>query len=147
VASFGTKLAAGIVALLGLLFVVILLLFSQPGGSGVLASLRLPDGSEYMVTQRWNSIGEPYTVAFYMRSNGGPWGWCYIDHEAIRWLNVAMSYDPASDVITVTKRGVWQAALDWKRNTFAIGDGKPRREVSAPQELRNPAYPFPTTSP
>ncbi len=42
----------------------------QPGGRGVLASLRLPDGSEYMVAQRCNWSAEPYTVAFSMRSWG-----------------------------------------------------------------------------
>src|SRR4051812_40289165 len=73
----------------------------QPGGSGVLASLRLPDGSEYMVTQRCNWSAEPYTVAFYMRPAGGPWGWCYLDHQANRWWGVAMTYDSASDVVTV----------------------------------------------
>jgi hypothetical protein len=147
VVLLGTKVCAGVVALFVLLFPLLLLLYSQPGGSGVLASLRLPDGSEYMVTQKWNSIGEPYSVAFYMRSKDGPWGWCYIDHEAIRWANVSMSYDPASDVITVTKRGIWQAALDRKGNSFAIGDGQPRRTVPAPQEQWPPPYPFPTTSP
>ena len=112
----------------------------QPGGSGVLASLRLPDGSEYMVTQRCNwSPGEPYTIAFYMRAANGPWGWCYIDHEADRWHNVAMAYDATSDTITVTERGTWQAALDRKRSAFAIGDGKPKGEVEAPQTT--PAQP------
>ena len=102
----------------------------KPGGSGVLASLRLPDGSEYMVTQRCNwSPGEPYTVAFYMRAANGPWGWCYIDHEADRWHNVAMTYDATSDTIAVTERGTWQAALERKRSAFSNG----RSRVDAPQ--------------
>jgi hypothetical protein len=46
-----------------LLVMSALLLLIQPGGSGVLASLRLPDGSECMVTQRCNWSPEPYTVA------------------------------------------------------------------------------------
>ena len=111
----------------------------QPGGSGVLASLRLQDGSEYMVTQRCNWSAEPYTVAFYMRSGGGPWGWCYIDHQASRWRGVDMVYDESSDSITVTERGTWRAALDRKRKAFAIGDGQPDREVDAPQTT--PAQP------
>jgi hypothetical protein len=131
---FGVLLA--IVA--GLFFLII-----EPGSSGVVASLRLPDGSEYMVTQRCNWSPEPYTVAFYMRSPGGKWGWCYIDHEANRWRDVAMTYDATSDVVTVTKRGVWQAALDRKRSTFALGDSKPNRELAAPQEYREPEFPFP----
>ncbi|HET6407471.1 MAG TPA: hypothetical protein VFG14_06285 [Chthoniobacteraceae bacterium] len=113
---------------------------AQPGGSGVLASMRLSDGSEYMVTQQCNwSPGEPYTVAFYMRTANGPWGWCYIDHEADRWNHVAMAYDATVDTITVTERGIWQAALDRKRNVFAIGDGRPKGDVEAPQ--RRPVQP------
>jgi hypothetical protein len=134
----------------GIIFFVLLLIvaalftrFIQPGSSGVVASLRLPDGSEYMVTQRCNWSPEPYTVAFYMRSPGGKWGWCYIDHQANRWRDVAMTYDAASDIVTVTKRGVWAAALDRKRSTFAIGNGKPKREVDAPQSLREPKFRFP----
>ena len=115
----------------------------QPGDSGVVASLRLADGSEYMVTQRCNWGPEPYTVSFYMRPAGAKWGWCYIDHQADRWRRVAMTYDTNTDVITVTKRGVWQAALDRKRGTFAIGDGKPKRELAAPQQLAEPEFPFP----
>jgi hypothetical protein len=121
------------------LFVIII----QPGRSGVMASLRLADGSQYMVTQRCNWSPEPYTVAFYMRPSGGKWGWCYINHEANRWRDVTLTYDANSDVITVTKRGTWQAALDRKRNTFAIGDGKPKPELAAPQEYREPEFPFP----
>ena len=107
------------------------------------ASLRLSDGSECMVTQRCNWGPEPYTIAFYMRSPGGKWGWCYIDHQANRWRDVTMTYNTNSDVITVTKRGLWQAALDRKRSTFAIGDGKPKRELAPPQEYREPQFPFP----
>jgi hypothetical protein len=108
------------------------------------ASLRLADGSEYMITQDgcdWKP--EPYTVSFYMRPAGGKWGWCYIDHQANRWREVAINYDAASEVVTVTKGGVWQAALDRKRGLFAIGNGKPKRELAAPQEYREPGFPFP----
>ncbi|MDB6152951.1 MAG: hypothetical protein JWL90_1404 [Chthoniobacteraceae bacterium] len=130
------------VAALAIMATALFFAIVQPGGSGVLASLRLPDGSEYMVTQRCNWSPEPYTVAFYMRPAGGKWGWCYIDHQANRWSSVAMTYEPNSDVITVTKQGTWQAALDRKRNAFSIGNGKPRRDVQAPQEYSPPNYAF-----
>lgn len=119
---------AFIIAISGLFFAMI-----QPGGSGLLASIQLPDGSEYRVTQRCNWSAEPYTVSFYMRSPKGDWGWCYIDHQANRWRDVALTYDATSNVVTVTERGTWKAALDRKRRTFSIGDGKPKREVDAPQ--------------
>jgi hypothetical protein len=110
-----------------LLVIGALLLLIQPGGSGVLAALRLPDGSEYMVTQRCNWSPEPYTVAFYMRSSGGPWGWCYIHHEAMRWRNVTMKHDPNTDVITLTENGTWRASLNRQRGTFALGEVTPKR--------------------
>jgi len=132
-------IVSALIAIVAALFFLVV----QPGTSGVVASLRLPDGSEYMVTQRCNWSPEPYTVAFYMRSAGGPWGWCYIDHQANRWHDAAMTYDPATDIITVTERGTWQAAIDRKRIMFSIGAGKPKRELAAPQEVRQPEFAFP----
>jgi hypothetical protein len=133
-------------ALLFLIVAALFIVIIQPGSSGVVASLRLADGSEYMVTQRCNWGPEPYTIAFYMRAPGGEWGWCYIDHEADRWRDVEMRYDPNSDVITITKRGIWQAALYRKRSAFALGKGKPGRELAAPQQYREPQFPFPLAS-
>jgi hypothetical protein len=54
-----------------------------------------------------------------------------------------MRYDTNSNVITVSERGNWQAALDRKHNTFAIGDGTPKRELNAPQDYREPEFAFP----
>lgn len=122
------------------------LLMTQPGGSGVLASLRLADGSEYLVTQYCNwDVGEPYTVAFYMRSPGEKWGWCHLDHEAFRWRNVDLSYDGGTDVITITERGDWQASLDRRRKLFVQPSLGPNRqwttyEVAAPQGFRDPEF-------
>jgi hypothetical protein len=89
-----------------------------------------------MVTQRCNWSPEPYTVEFFMRSTDGPWGRCYLDHEAHRWRDVVMTYDSASDTIAVTERGVRRAALNRQRNAFWI-DGSIRREVAAPQEFHD----------
>ena len=124
----------GIIATV-LLVSTLLLLIIQPGGSGVVASLQLPDGSKYMVTQRCNWSLEPYTVSFYMRSKNGQWGWCYIDHQATRWRNVQLIYDSNRDVIDVTEDGTWKAALNRKQGTFAIGNSKPKRELKAPQSV------------
>jgi hypothetical protein len=134
----GVILGGLLLLLIGAFVVVI-----QPGSSGVVASLRLADGSEYMVTQRCNWSAEPYTVSFYMRAPGGKWGWCYIDHEANRWRDVTMTYDTNADLITVTERGTWQASLDRKRGVFAIGEGRPKREVAAPQEYSEPEFSSP----
>ena len=122
--------------------------YFEPGGSGVLASKRLADGSEYMVVQTY---GEPYNVSFYMRSANHPWGWCYIDHEANRWRDVTMNYDPDSDFIVVRESGAIRAALDRKSGTFRYNTTDSVSEdieefqaiAEAPQSLQNPPYPFP----
>ena len=41
------------------------------------------------------------------------------------------------------ERGSWRAALDRKRGTFAIGYGKPARQLAAPQSYQEPEFPFP----
>ena len=132
--------------LVGILLLIVaglFILIFQPGRSGVVASLRLTDGSEYMVTQRCNWSPEPYTVAFYMRSPGGKWGWCYIDHEASRWRDVVMTYDSTSNTVVVTERGIRRAALNLARSTFWIDNGSIRRELAAPQDYVEPEFPFP----
>jgi hypothetical protein len=121
--------------------IALFLLMAQPGTSGVLATLRLPNGSEYMVTQRCNWSLEPYTVSFYIRSPGRPWGWCYIDHQADRWRDVRMTYNEAYDTIMVTERGKIRGSLNRRRSTFENGAENPRG-VSAPQEYRQPEFAF-----
>src|ERR1051326_5191186 len=88
-----------------LLVIAGFLVIVQPGSSGVIASLRLADGSEYMVTQGCNWSPEPYTP-FYMRFSGGKGGWCYIDHQANRWRDVTVTNDTDSELVTVTERGI-----------------------------------------
>ena len=109
----------------------LLLLIIQPGGSGVVASLQLPDGSKYMVTQRCNWSLEPYTVSFYMRSQNGQWGWCYIDHQATRWRNVQLIYDSNRDVIDVTEDGTWKAAQIAKKAHLQLVMVSQARELRA----------------
>lgn len=144
-----------IAAILAALVGAFLLLRGRSEQEEVLASLQLPDGSEYTLTQarnreqspfsldfiryssspiskhRWTYA--PYRVSFHMRPAGGTWGWCYIDHRARYWRDASMTYDPTTDVITIMEGGKWRASLDRKRSAFAIGDGKPYREVPAPQ--------------
>lgn len=111
-----------------------LLYHGGPGGSGTLAHLELPDRSEYKVSQSYNWSSEPYAVSFYMRSKGGNWGWCYIDHEATRWREVEMTYDAAAAIIQVTESGTPRASLDRKRKAFWIDNGSINRETTAPQQ-------------
>ena len=108
-----------------------------PGGNGVLSRLSLPDGSEYLLTQEWNDWVEPYTVEFWYRPNGGEWGWCYVDHQTLRWRNGSLRYDDKKQSVQVLRGGTLEAELFIKRKFFALY-GHLDRELDAPQELRSP---------
>lgn len=136
VVRFLTWGAVSIGVVLAVMFVAIV----QPGGDGILGSVKTSDGSEYVVEQRCNWGAEPYTVSFYMRSTDGNWGWCYIDHEASRWKDVEVFYDDEADEIVVTERGVRRASLDRATKTFWIDNGSIRRDVIAPQADRAPTF-------
>lgn len=129
-----------LIAVAGALFIVV----AQPGPSGVAASMRLADGSEYMVTQTCNWSAEPYTVEFFMKPAGGGWGWCYVDHEANRWWDVQMTHDPATDSIVVTEQGKKRLVHNRTRSTLWLDNDSFQREGPAPQQaVPNPRYPFP----
>lgn len=109
-----------------------------PGGDGVLARLTLADGSEYLLTQQHNvSWTEPYTVSFWLRPRGGEWGWCYVDHEALRWSESQLQYDEARQSVQVLHQSDLRGELDLKSHTFTLF-GSTERTVAAPQELRTP---------
>jgi hypothetical protein len=104
-----------------------------PGGSGMLASLRLPDGSEYVVAQQFHHVAEPYSVGFYARSSSSePWSWRSIDHEAWRWRSVTLSHDAVTNRVLVTERGTRRAVLDRSRNTFWFDNGHKKAASAEP---------------
>jgi hypothetical protein len=124
----------------GIFLVVAFLVIVQPGGSGVLGSVKTSDGSEYVVEQRCNWSIEPYTVSFYMRSADGNWGSCYIDHEATRWKDVEVTFDEAANEIVVTEQGIRRASLDRAKNTFWFDNGSFIGEGDTPQGDGAPAF-------
>ena len=102
----------------------------------MLASLRLPDGTEYVVAQRFHNIAEPYSVGFYARSSSNePWSWRYIDHEAYRWRDVVISHDVVSNRVLVTERGTRRAILDRGNHTFWFDNGHKTVESAAPAAI------------
>lgn len=112
-----------------------------PGGDGVLAKLELDDGSKFMVTQQYNGGWvEPYTVSFYISMPDGTWGWCYIDHEAIRWWNTSLKYDEATDSLQVMNGSKLAAVLDRKKKTFTHMTFRSPSELKAPQHIQIPPY-------
>jgi hypothetical protein len=113
-----------------------------PGGDGVLAQLLTADGVECRVVQTWNDWSEPYTVSFYFRPQGGPWGWCYIDHEDHRWMSCELALEEQRHKVQVLESGRLRAELDLSEATFSLFDerGACRRTLPAPQELRQPPF-------
>jgi hypothetical protein len=104
-----------------------------PGFDGTVASLKLADGSEYNVSQHWNSPGEPYQVSFYMKAPGGNWGWCYIDHQSDRWMHTKLEFDGKKDEVRVTENGKLMAVLNRAKKEFVLHRYKEPRSVPAPQ--------------
>ena len=108
-----------------------------PGGDGVIGHLKLPDGSEFKVVQRYNDSFEPYTVDFYVRTPGSRWGWCYIEHEDTRWTRARLRYNARNRSVEVRRGLSLRAAYFIDRKTFALYGGW-NRELAAPQTYREP---------
>src|SRR6478752_1324944 len=130
-------LTGAVTLILGALFLAVV----QPGGSGDLARVRLPDGSGYKISQRCNWSMEPYTVTFFIRSPEDRWEGLYIDHEAMRWRDVAMTWDQPSDCIVVTERGTRRVVLNRRRGTFWFDNGSFSREAALSSITMMPAHP------
>jgi hypothetical protein len=104
-----------------------------PGFDGTVAALKLDDGSEYLVTQQFNGLSEPYFVGFYQKLPDGRWGWNYLSHQSTRWQNAELTYDKNADAVRLTKDGVLTAVLDRQRRTFIYHSKSGSSECVAPQ--------------
>lgn len=116
--------AVGIAALLAAIFY---LLIVQPGPGGVLAYEKALDGSDLLVTQKWNGWGnggEAYTISYYSRLPGGPWMWQYIDHEAGRWRDCRIERDDALNQLRVLSNGELKRVVEI-HPTFYLHEGTP----------------------
>lgn len=104
-----------------------------PGGTGVLSELQLQDGARFVLAQKAKRSLEPYTVSFYYREPGKPWGWCYIDHQDTRWWTGKLIYDEEKNRVLVFRGATLTASLDRGRSTFTLN--RARRTLAAPQQL------------
>jgi hypothetical protein len=123
-----------LVFLLGAAFIY----YFGPGGDGIIGRLTLSDGTEFRVVQRYNnSPVEPYTVDFYFKLPGSPWGWCYIEHEDTRWSSANIIPVPSRHSIQIYRGSTLRAEYFTDRKTFALY-AEYQRELPAPQETRIP---------
>ena len=129
--------AAILIAGATLLGAVILYYFGR-GGTGIIGGLTLNDGTEIKIIQRYNdTFGEPYTVDFYMKRPGEPWGWCYIEHEDTRWSSARLIPDTSKQSIQIYRGSTLRGEYFIKRKTFALY-AEYQRELPAPQANRDP---------
>ncbi len=91
-----------------------------PGGEGVVERVVTADGTELMIEQRHG--GEPYSVDFYFRKAGKPWGRFYYEHEDTRWIRGLSHIRLSSDQKQATLyRLFWPVAtFDMVNETFTI---------------------------
>lgn len=121
-----------------ILFVAAFFYYFGPGGTGTIGQLTLDDGTELKVVQRYNdSFGEPYSVDFYLKRPGEPWGWCYIEHEDTRWSRARLVPDARARSIKIYRGSTLRAEYFIDRKTFALY-AEFQRELSAPQQNRIP---------
>jgi hypothetical protein len=124
--------AVGILAFLTVLFFLLVL---QPGPGGVLAYAKSSDGTDLLVTQKWNGWhngGEAYTISCYSRVPGGPWMWAYIDHESGRWWSGRIEADEPNNQVKVFSGGELKRVVELHPTQFP-SEGTP---PYLPKELR-----------
>lgn len=113
--------------------------FYGPGGTGTIGNYTTNDGTIIKVIQTHNqSLGEPYTIDFYLKRPGESWGWCYIDHQDTRWTRARLVPTPDGQSVKIFRGATLRAEYFIGRKTLALY-GKLERELPAPQEFRDPS--------
>ena len=87
-----------------------------PGFNGVVAQLKLSDGTQILVEQESN--GDPYNTGFFLKPTNGRWQWAYLEHEDGRWRNGRIDYDPLADSILVWNGRTLRGRFERKTGIF-----------------------------
>ena len=119
-----------------LLFLGLCLFFVRgcmPGGDGIIARIKAPDGTEMCVIQTYNgNFAEPYTVGFYYHKPGKPWGWFYYEHEDTRWFSGKITLSENGKLAHVQSDNEEVAQFEIPTESFTIARWK--RTLSPAQE-------------
>jgi len=94
-----------IIALIVVFLSVFYVFYVRPWDSGVVASFEAPDGSRYMVVQRYDSWSEPYSVKLYSKTLNGDWRSSYLSHESGSWRDASFQYDPNTKRTSIIENG------------------------------------------
>ena len=91
-----------------------------PGKNVIIARTVAPDGTDMCVVHKSNYSMEPYTIGFYFKHPGQPWGWFYYEHEDTRWFRGSIELN-AEGTTALIKRG-WKtvATFDLTTDSFTI---------------------------
>jgi hypothetical protein len=128
-----------LIILVAILFVAISIFISDlmPGFNGVVAELKLADGTQVVVEQDDN--GEPYNTGFFLKQANGKWGWAYLDHEDGRWRNGKIDYDPLTDSILVWNGRTLRGKLERKTGIFLRPD-VPGWQSTLMEDHKSPSF-------
>lgn len=91
------------------------------------------------VIQHYNwTLGEPYTVSFYYRKPGKPWGWFYYEHEDTRWLSGEIKVNKDGNLAHILCAGREVARFQVPDESFTIL--RWNRSLSPAQEWMPPEW-------
>lgn len=102
-------------------------------GTRIIADETLPDGTRFIVTQKCNWGGEPFTTACYYQKPGKNWGWYYYDHEDWYWNHAPTRIDQEAKQLSVLRNGKTTVTFNWETEAFTLWRFKPPRLFVGPQ--------------
>jgi len=105
-------------------------------GTRAIVDKMLPDGTRFIVTQKCNWSGEPFTTACYYKKPGSPWGRYYYDHQDLYWNHAPTFVDQETKQLTVFRDDKATVTFNWETETCILWRFKPPRRFLGPQDLK-----------
>jgi hypothetical protein len=91
-----------------------------PGKNIIIARATTLDGVEMCVTHKSNYSVEPYTVSFYYKRPGQPWGGFYYEHEDTRWFRGSIEVNDDGTMAIIKRGRSVVATFDLATDSFTI---------------------------
>ena len=109
----------------------------------IIAQTATPEGAQFVLTKSRNEGflggGEPYTVAFWFKTPGGPWHWCYVDHEGTYWWGGRIETDSKANQIKAIRGDTTVLTMDLKSFRYGLNGQTMNRDAIKSRVLGNRA--------